>query len=63
MLNEHDDKNNQMIHDGYILPCYLSDGFSKPTTRAPYTLTWFDEKFCLKFRLQKLIGRMTKNKD
>ena len=35
----YDDKNNQMIHDGYILPCYLSDGFCKPTTRTPYILT------------------------
>ena len=39
----YDDRNNQMIHDGYILPCYHSDGFCKPTTRTPYTLTWFDE--------------------
>ena len=36
----YDDKNNQMIHDGYILPCYHSDGFCKPTTRTSYTLTW-----------------------
>ena len=42
----YDDKNNQMIHEGHILPCYHSDGFCKPTTRTPYTLTWFDEKFC-----------------
>ena len=41
----YDGKNNQMIHDGYILPCYHSDGFCKPTTRTPYILTWFDEKF------------------
>ena len=52
----YDDRNNQMIHDGYILPCYHSDGFCKPTTGTPYTLTWFDEKFCLIFRLQKFIG-------
>ena len=32
----YDDKNNRMIHDGYILPCYHSDGFCKPTTRTPY---------------------------
>ena len=51
-----------MIHDGYILPCYHSDGFCKPTTRTPYTLTWFDENFCLIFRLQEFIGRMTRNK-
>ena len=49
-----------MIHDGYILPCYHSDGFCKPTTRTPYTLTWFDEKFRLIFRLQEFIGRMTR---
>ena len=59
----YDDKNNQMIHDGYILPCYHSDGFCKPTTRTPYILTWFDEKFCLIFRLQEFIGRMTRIKD
>ena len=58
-----DDKNNQMIHDGSILPCYHSDGICKPTTRTPYTLTWFDEKCCLIFRLQEFIGRMTRNKD
>ena len=59
----YDDKNNQIIHDGYILPCYHSDGFCKPTTRTPYILTWFDEKFCLIFRLQEFIGRMTRIKD
>ena len=26
-------------------------------------LTWFDERFCLIFRLQEFIGRMTRNKD
>ena len=52
-----------MIHDGYILPCYHPDGFCKPTTRTPYILTWFDEKFCLIFRLQELIGKMTRIKD
>ena len=59
----YDDENNQMIHDGYILLCYHSDGFCKPTTRTPYILTWFDEKFCLIFRLQEFIGRMTRIKD
>ena len=59
----YDNKNNQIIHDGYILPCYHSDGFCKPTTRTPYILTWFDEKFCLIFRLQEFIGRMTRIKD
>ena len=51
-----------MIHDGYKLQCYHSDGFCKLTTRTPYTLTWFDEQFCLIFRLQEFIGRMTRNK-
>ena len=46
----YDDKNIQMIHDGYILPCYHSDGLCKPTTRTPYILTCFDEKLCLIFR-------------
>ena len=46
-----------------MLPCYQSDGFCKPTTRTPYTLKWFDEKFCLIFRLQEFIGRMTRIKD
>ena len=50
-----------MIHDGYIIPCYHSDGFCKPTTRTPYILTWFDEKFCLIFRLQEFIGKNDKN--
>ena len=59
----YDDENNQMIHDRYILPCYHSDGFCKPTTRTPCILTWFDEKFCLIFRLQDFIGRMTRIKD
>ena len=59
----YDEKNKQMIHDGYILPCYHSDGFCKPTTRTPYILTWFDEKICLKFRLQEFIGRKTRIKD
>ena len=52
-----------MIHDGYMLPCYHSDGFCKPTTRTPYTLIWFDEKFRLIFRLPEFIGRMTRTKD
>ena len=26
-------------------------------------MTWIDEKFCLKFRLQEFIGRMTRIKD
>ena len=52
-----------MIHDGYLLPCYYSDGFCKPTLRTPYTIIWFDEKFCLIFRLQEFIRRMTRIKD
>ena len=60
---DYDDKNNQLIHDGHILSCYHSDGFCKPTTKTPYTLTWFDEKFCLIFQLQEFIGRMTRIKD
>ena len=59
----YDNRNNQTIHDGYILPCYHSYGFCKPTPRTPYTLTWFDEKFCLIFRLKEFIGRMTRIKD
>ena len=59
----YDDKNNQMIHDGCMLPCYHSDGFCKPTTSTPYTLIWFDENVCLVFRLQEFIGRMTRIKD
>ena len=60
---DYDDKNNQLIHDGHILPCYHSDGFCKPTTKTPYTLTWFDEKFCLIIQIQEVIGRMTRIKD
>ena len=52
-----------MIHDGCILPCYHSDGFCKHTTRTPYILTWFDEKFCRIFRLPEFIGRVTRIKD
>ena len=52
-----------MIHDGHILPCFHSDGFCKPTTKTPYTLTWFDEKFCLIFQIQEFIGRMTRIKN
>ena len=51
-----------MILDGYILRCYHSNGFCKPTTRTPFILTWFEEKFCLIFRLQEFIGRMTRIK-
>ena len=46
-----------------MLPCYHSDGFCKPAARTPYTITWFDEKFCLIFRLQELFGRITRIKD
>ena len=58
-----DDKNNQMINDGYMLPCYHSDGICKPTTRTTFTFIWFDEKLCLIFRLKDIIGRMTRIKD
>ena len=58
----YDDENNHMSHDGYMVPCYLSDGFCKPTTRTPYTLIWYDEKIGLIFRLQEFIGRMTRIK-
>ena len=60
---DYDDKNNQLIHDGHILPCYHSDGFCKPTTKTPHSLTWFVEKFCLIFQLQEFIGRMRRIKD
>ena len=30
---DYDDKNNQLIHDGHILPCNHSDGFCKPTKK------------------------------
>ena len=46
-----------------MIPCYHSDGFCKPTTRSPYTLKQFDEKFFLTFRLQEFIGRTTRVKD
>ena len=59
----HYDENIQMILEGYILPCYHSDGFCRAPTRTPYILTWFDEKFCLIFRLQEFIGRMIRIKD
>ena len=60
---DYDDRNNQLNHDGHILPCYHSDGFCKPTTKTPYTLTWFNEKFCPIFQIQEFIGRMTRIKD
>ena len=59
----YDDKINQMILDGYTLPCYQSDGFCKPTTSTPYIMTWLDENFGLIFRLQEFIGGMTKIED
>ena len=61
-IKDYDDKNNQLIHDGHILPCYHSDGICKPTTKTPFTLTLLDEKFCLIFRIQEFIGRMTRIK-
>ena len=52
-----------MVHNWHILACYHSDGFRKLTTRAPFTLTKFDKKFCIIFRLQQIFGRMTKIDD
>ena len=52
-----------MIHDGHKLPCYHSDGFCKPTTKTPYTLKWFDEKFRPIIQIQEFIGRMTRIND
>ena len=33
---DYDEKNNRLIHDGHILPCYHSDRFCKPTTDSIY---------------------------
>ena len=49
-----------MIKDGHTLPCYFADGFGKPTIKAPLTLVWFSDDFCLIFTLQDLLGRMAK---
>ena len=49
-----------MIYNGHTLPCLHTDGYCKPTTITPYTLVWFTEEFCLMFRLQEFVGRMTK---
>ena len=56
----YDDKENKMIYDGHTLPCLHTDGYCKPTIQTPYTLVWFHEEFCLIFRLQEFVGRMTK---
>ena len=56
----YDDTANVMIIDGHTLPCYFADGFSKPTTKTPFTLVWFNDDYCLIFTLQDFIGRMTK---
>ena len=52
-----------MIIDGQTLPCYFVDGFCKPTTKTPLTLTWFSDDFRLIFTLQDSVGRMTKIED
>ena len=52
-----------MIIDGHNLPCCFADGFSKPTTKAPFTIAWFSNDFCIIFTIQDFIGRMTKIKD
>ena len=52
-----------MIFDGHTLPCLHTDGYCKPTTQTPYILLWFNEEFCLIFRLQQFVGRMTKLKN
>ena len=59
----YDDTSNDMIIDGHTLPCYLADGFCKPTTKTPFTLVWFNDDYCLIFTLQDFIGRMTKIED
>ena len=59
----YDDTENVMIIDGHTLPCYFADGFSKPTTKFPFTLDWISDDFCLIFTLQDSLGRMTKIED
>ena len=59
----YDDTANVMMIDGHTLPCYFEDGFCKPTTRTPFTLVWFNDGFCLIFKLQDFLGRMTKIED
>ena len=55
-----DDTANVMIIDGHTLPCFFAVGFCEPTTKAPFTLVWFTDDFCLIFTLQDFLGRMTK---
>ena len=52
-----------MIIDGHTLPCYVADGFCKPTTKTPFTLVWFIDDYCLIFTSQDFIARMTKIED
>ena len=61
----YDDTANVMIIDGHTLPyiTYFADGFSKPTTKTPFTDVWFSDDFCLIFTLQDFLGRMTKIED
>ena len=58
-----DDTENLMLIDGHALPCYIADGFCKPTTKTPFTLVWFSDDFCLVFTLQGFVRRMTKIDD
>ena len=59
----YDETANDMIINGQTLPCYLEDGFYKPTTKTPFTLVWFNNDYCLFFTLQDFIGHMTKIED
>ena len=52
-----------MNFDGHNIPCYLADGFYKPTTRTPFTLVLSSHDICLIFTLQDFFGRMTKIED
>ena len=52
-----------MNFDGHNIPCYLADGFCKPTTRTPFTLVLSSHDICLIFTLQDIFGRMTKIED
>ena len=44
-----------MFTEGHTLPCYFADGFSKPTTKTPYTLVLFSDDSCLIFTLQSFV--------
>ena len=53
------DTENIMVIDGHALPCYVADGFCKPTTKTPFTLVRVSDGFCLIFTLQNFVGRVT----